>query len=76
MRDETGWEPLQQLLGNFADLTRMFSTSSNWKQLRLAWKGWRDVTGKKMKADYAEQVKLLNKAARLDGESSCYVSSK
>ncbi|KAI0233269.1 Angiotensin-converting enzyme [Lamellibrachia satsuma] len=49
------------------DLTRMFSHSSNWEELSRAWKGWRDVTGRKMKRDYEEHVKLKNKAAKLDG---------
>ena len=43
------------------------STSHDWEELTWAWKGWRDVTGRKMKDKYAEAVTLMNKAARKQG---------
>lgn len=49
------------------DLTRIAATSRDWDEQIWVWRGWRDETGKKTKTDYAEVVKLLNNAARLNG---------
>ncbi|KAK7508278.1 hypothetical protein BaRGS_00000517 [Batillaria attramentaria] len=49
------------------DLTRMFETSRDEKQLRTAWIGWRDATGKKMRELYTQFVSLSNEAVRTLG---------
>lgn len=36
------------------------SSSRNYTELSMIWKGWRDATGKKTKDKYAEFVKLSN----------------
>lgn len=42
------------------DISRIMSSSRNYTELSMIWKGWRDVSGKKMKDKYAEFVKLSN----------------
>lgn len=42
------------------DISRIMSSSRNYTELSMTWKGWRDVSGKKMKDKYAEFVKLSN----------------
>ncbi len=51
------------------DLEELFKTSRNYNTLLLAWKGWRDNTGKLMKADFTRIVEIFNKAARHSGYS-------
>ncbi|XP_062576365.1 uncharacterized protein LOC134238260 [Saccostrea cucullata] len=46
------------------DMYRIMSTSRNFTELRMIWKGWRDVSGKKMKNKYAEFVKLSNEGIK------------
>lgn len=43
-----------------ADISRIMSSSRNYTELTMIWKGWRDASGKKMKDKYAEFVKLSN----------------
>lgn len=43
-----------------ADISRIMSSSRNYTELSMIWKGWRDASGKKMKDKYAEFVKLSN----------------
>jgi len=62
------WEPVQLIDLNSVDLTRIVATSRDWDELLWAWKGWRDVTGKRMKSSYAKLVELLNYATRKNGE--------
>ena len=38
-------------------------------QLKNAWKGWRDVSGRQMKKQYEEFVNLLNTAIQDGGEA-------
>lgn len=40
------------------------STSRNYTELQTIWKGWRDVSGKKMKEKYAEFVELSNQGIK------------
>lgn len=40
------------------------STSRNFTELQTIWKGWRDVSGKKMKEKYAEFVELSNQGIK------------
>lgn len=40
------------------------STSRNFTELQTIWKGWRDVSGKKMKVKYAEFVELSNQGIK------------
>lgn len=42
------------------DISRIMSSSRNYTELSMIWKGWRDASGKKMKDKYAEFVKLSN----------------
>lgn len=46
------------------DLYRIMSTSRNFTELQTIWKGWRDVSGKKMKEKYAEFVELSNQGIK------------
>jgi len=47
-----------------ADLTQIMTSSRNYAELLEAWKGWRDVTGPRMRNDYAKFVELSNKAVK------------
>ncbi|XP_063315425.1 angiotensin-converting enzyme [Pelobates fuscus] len=49
------------------DLTEIMATSRDYDELLFAWKGWRDASGKKIRSDFKEYVKLVNKAAQLNG---------
>lgn len=49
---------------NMLDLYRIMSTSRNFTELQTIWKGWRDVSGKKMKEKYAEFVELSNQGIK------------
>lgn len=51
----------------FPDLTEIMATSNDANVLLWAWKGWRDISGKKMPDIYEEFVHLQNKAAKLNG---------
>ena len=42
-------------------------SSRDYDELKWAFKGWRDVSGRMMKKDFEQKVKLLNEAARLNG---------
>lgn len=42
------------------DISRIMSSSRNYTELSMIWKGWRGASGKKMKDKYAEFVKLSN----------------
>ncbi|KAH9514087.1 hypothetical protein Btru_030180 [Bulinus truncatus] len=46
-------------------LLQMCFESHDYDLLTTAWKGWRDVSGKKMKQLYSEYVDLSNEAVRL-----------
>lgn len=46
------------------ELESILAKSSDYDELTRVWKGWRDATGKKMKNNYAEFVKLSNAAIR------------
>jgi len=46
------------------------ATSRDWEELTWAWREWRNQTGRKMKTNYAEFVKIHNKAARLNGKNA------
>ena len=48
----------------FLDMYRIISTSRNFTELKTIWKGWRDVSGKKMKNKYAEFVELSNQGIK------------
>ncbi|KAH9488846.1 hypothetical protein Btru_058675 [Bulinus truncatus] len=51
------------------DLTVIMAESHDYDLLTTAWKGWRDVSGKKMKQLYSEYVDLSNEAVRLLGHA-------
>lgn len=42
------------------DIFRIMFFLRNYIELLMIWKGWRDVSGKKMKDKYVEFVKLSN----------------
>ncbi|KAK3579290.1 hypothetical protein CHS0354_033370 [Potamilus streckersoni] len=44
------------------DLTDIITNSRDYDELKAAWKGWRDASGKKMKQLYPQFVELLNEA--------------
>ncbi|XP_052805713.1 angiotensin-converting enzyme-like [Mya arenaria] len=45
-------------------LTEIITNSRNYDELLAAWKGWRDVSGKHMRAKYQEFVELMNMAIK------------
>ncbi|XP_056404141.1 angiotensin-converting enzyme isoform X2 [Hyla sarda] len=51
------------------DLTELMAKSRDYDELLFAWKGWRDVSGKLMRNNYVEYVKIGNKAAQLNGHA-------
>ncbi|XP_060637297.2 angiotensin-converting enzyme isoform X1 [Anolis sagrei] len=51
------------------DLTNTMANSRDYDELLEAWKGWRDVSGKKIRTPYKRYVQLSNKAARLNGHA-------
>ncbi|XP_059145136.1 angiotensin-converting enzyme-like [Physella acuta] len=61
----TAWD---RCLSLEPDLTRLMSDSRDYYELMAAWKGWRDVTGPKMKKKYEEYVQLYNSAVN----ASCF----
>ncbi|KAK7092762.1 uncharacterized protein [Littorina saxatilis] len=48
-------------------LTRLMASSRDYDELLWAWKGWRDVTGPRMKDGYEKFVELSNEAVRALG---------
>lgn len=50
------------------DLTDLITNNRNYDELTAAWKGWRDVSGAKMKNMYVEFVELMNKAIKAGGK--------
>ncbi|XP_021364008.1 angiotensin-converting enzyme-like [Mizuhopecten yessoensis] len=54
------------------DLTRLLANSKDYNELLQAWKGWRDVTGKKMREEYEQFVNLSNHAIRSIGDFDNY----
>ncbi|KAK3605969.1 hypothetical protein CHS0354_019648 [Potamilus streckersoni] len=46
------------------DVYDLLAHSRNYTTLSLVWKGWRDQTGKKMRENYKQYVKLSNQAVR------------
>ncbi|KAH9498640.1 hypothetical protein Btru_007070 [Bulinus truncatus] len=57
-----------QCLSLEPELTQLMAESRDYDELLAAWKGWRDVTGPKMKKNYTEYTELYNEAIRL----SCF----
>lgn len=57
------------LTGNVtqADLSKIFKTSRDMKELNWAWKGWRDAVGPPTKRHFSSLVDLLNIGAREHG---------
>ena len=51
------------------DLTQVMATSQDWDELVWAWKGWREVSGKKMTSRFTEMFNLQNEAADINGKS-------
>lgn len=49
------------------DLYAVMTNSQNYDELQYVWKEWRDKTGRLMKNDYNEYVRLMNKAAGIAG---------
>lgn len=50
------------------DLTNIMADSRDYNDLRSAWKGWRDASGKTMRNDYNKYVGLMNEVATRNGE--------
>jgi peptidyl-dipeptidase A len=55
----------------YLGLTDIITNSRDYDELLEAWKGWRDVSGAKMKDKYAEFVQLMNKAIKAGGIICC-----
>ena len=49
------------------DIENIFKNSRNYDQLLSVWKGWHDVTGRKMREIYTQTVEIENKGARENG---------
>ncbi len=49
------------------ELTQKLKDSRDYNELLYVWKGWRDVTGPKMRKPFAQTVEINNKAARQNG---------
>ena len=52
-----------------SDLTDIMTNVRDHTQLKDAWKGWRDVSGRQMKKQYEEFVNLLNTAIQDGGKA-------
>ena len=50
------------------DLMEIMEASRDAEVLLDTWLGWRDVSGKKIRSQYDEYVKLLNKGAKQHGK--------
>lgn len=46
------------------DLTQIMASSRNFAELKMAWQGWRDAVGSKIRPLYEEYVRLSNEGAR------------
>jgi peptidyl-dipeptidase A len=54
----------EKLLSLEPDLTEIFATSRDAKELEYYWKEWRNATGVRMREDFIENIDLINEAAR------------
>jgi peptidyl-dipeptidase A len=52
----------------FSELQDILATSTDYERLLAVWKGWRDVTGPKMKPLYQQFVALSNQGVREIGK--------
>ena len=51
------------------DLTNIMASSRDYNQLRDAWNGWRDASGKVMRDDYIRYTELNNEVATLNSKT-------
>ena len=51
----------------YSGLTNIMATNSDYGTTKNVWQGWRDASGKKMKKDFQEMIRILNKAAKKNG---------
>ncbi|KAJ6660556.1 hypothetical protein lerEdw1_017553 [Lerista edwardsae] len=51
------------------ELTDIMAHSRDYNELLHSWKGWRDASGKNIRAQFKRYVQLSNKAARLNGHT-------
>ena len=58
----------QTVSGTVADLEDILAESRDYDRLLAVWKGWRNVTGPKMKSLYQEFVALSNEGVRELGQ--------
>ena len=49
------------------DITKIMSESRDYDRLLYIWKGWHDVTGRKMRKIFTQSVEIYNKAAQENG---------
>lgn len=60
---------LNKILYHFlSELTDRFIKSRDYDELKQYWNDFRAVTGRKVKSDFLEYVKLKNEGARLNGK--------
>lgn len=50
------------------EIDLLMSSSENFDELKWTWEQWRENTGKHMKENYKEYIKLMNKAAAANGK--------
>ena len=55
----------------YPDITRLMARSRNYTELEIAWRLWRDATGRHLKDMYAEFVQLGNQGVQELGQPLC-----
>ncbi|XP_063076692.1 angiotensin-converting enzyme [Engraulis encrasicolus] len=51
------------------DLNKIMAESRDYNELLFAWQGWRNESGRALRADYQKYVQMANEAARANGHS-------
>lgn len=58
------WNTYSHSMNNFtSDLSQIMAKSRDWNELKWAWDGWRNASGRNMPDLYEELVSLQNQAA-------------
>lgn len=52
------------------EIDLLLASSESFDEMKWTWEQWREKTGKLMKDDYKECVKLMNKAASANGKTT------
>ncbi|KAJ8264684.1 hypothetical protein GJAV_G00152490 [Gymnothorax javanicus] len=51
------------------DLNKIMAESRDYDELLFAWEGWRNASGRNLRDDYKQYVRLANKAAQMNGHA-------